>query len=470
MGAIRRRGVVREKRRRGGGRLLAFLAGVTVLLLVGTLTFRTGESATLTLETDRPGIGPSTRVTLLAQAGGRGLGTLRLELVQGPRGTLLAERAHEPRPVWAVWGARTEEDRLEVALSGDSLAGLVEGTATLRASAARASTWLLAPDPVVVEQSLPVRLTPPSLAVLSRQNYVAQGGSAVVVYQAGSSSVLDGVRVRDWWFPGFPLPERGPGARFALFGVPHDLEEGDTVELVAEDELGNQARNAFVDSYIGTSIREATLPISDSFMAKVVPEILAHTPQLAERGSLLESYLMINGELRRANAASLEQLAETSTPRFLWSRSFLPLRGGKVMSSFGDRRTYTYQGQPVDRQDHLGYDLASTRQAPVQASNDGAVALAGYLGIYGNTVVIDHGYGLMTLYAHLSSMSVTAGQQVVRGQEIGRTGESGLAGGDHLHFSVLIAGHPVNPLEWWDARWIRDRVAPKLGGVLSFEG
>jgi murein DD-endopeptidase MepM/ murein hydrolase activator NlpD len=109
----------------------------------------------------------------------------------------------------------------------------------------------------------------------------------------------------------------------------------------------------------------------------------------------------------------------------------------------------------------------------VPAANAGVVAFAGPLTIYGNTVIVDHGLGLQTLYAHLSSIDVKAGDKVDKGQPLGRTGATGLAIGDHLHFEVLIAGVSVTPLEWWDPAWIRERVnrplkqagLPEIAGV-----
>jgi murein DD-endopeptidase MepM/ murein hydrolase activator NlpD len=124
----------------------------------------------------------------------------------------------------------------------------------------------------------------------------------------------------------------------------------------------------------------------------------------------------------------------------------------------------------VDQQDHLGIDQATVRRDRVEAGNDGVVLLARYFGIYGNAVVIDHGYGLMSLYGHLSSLDVAEGQAVERGQAIGRTGDTGLAGGDHLHFTMLLGGLPVDPREWWDAHWIHDRLQLKLGAALPFAG
>jgi murein DD-endopeptidase MepM/ murein hydrolase activator NlpD len=197
-------------------------------------------------------------------------------------------------------------------------------------------------------------------------------------------------------------------------------------------------------------------------MARVVPEVAAETPGFRDRGDLLANYLAINGELREANAGKLRELAAASRPALLWEGAFLALPNGQVMSPFAERRAYRFGGERVDEQFHLGYDLASVRRASVPAANTGVVALAGYLGIYGNTVVVDHGYGLATLYGHLSEIAVEPGRQVARGETLGRTGETGLAAGDHLHFAVLLQGLPVDPVEWWDPAWVRDRVRAKL--------
>ena len=183
----------------------------------------------------------------------------------------------------------------------------------------------------------------------------------------------------------------------------------------------------------------------------------------------MDNYLAINGELRRENAASLIELTKQTVPEFLWRERFLQMRNAQVMSDFADRRTYIYDGQAVDQQDHLGYDLASTRLAEIQAANDGIVVLARYFGIYGNAVFIDHGYGLFTLYGHLSSIQVEEGQRVVRGDVIGRSGVTGLAGGDHLHYTTMLHGLPVHPAEWWDGHWIHDRLKLKLGDALPYE-
>ena len=208
--------------------------------------------------------------------------------------------------------------------------------------------------------------------------------------------------------------------------------------------------------------------MDDKFFNKVVPGILSQSPEIKDRGSLLDNYLAINKELRKKNAETIKSLAERSKPSFLWNKPFMMLRNGKVMAAFADRRTYIYQDKVIDRQDHLGFDLAVTQQAPIPAANDGIVAYARFFGIYGNAVIIDHGYGLMTIYGHLSSIAVKEGQKVERGAIIGKSGETGLAGGDHLHFCTILQGLPVNPVEWWDGHWIKDRISKKLGPSFQF--
>jgi murein DD-endopeptidase MepM/ murein hydrolase activator NlpD len=177
---------------------------------------------------------------------------------------------------------------------------------------------------------------------------------------------------------------------------------------------------------------------------------------------LLKGFLEINGNLRRQNNGTISALAAKTQPTMLWSEAFAPMGNAQVESRFADRRTYFFDNKEIDRQVHLGFDLASLQQAPVLASNAGTVVHADYLGIYGNCVIIDHGLGVQSLYAHLSTMNVKAGDTVTKGQELGRTGATGLAGGDHLHFTMLLQGTPVNPIEWWDPHWMEDRVFRKI--------
>jgi murein DD-endopeptidase MepM/ murein hydrolase activator NlpD len=275
--------------------------------------------------------------------------------------------------------------------------------------------------------------------------------------------VQSGVRAGDAYFKGFPMPGAAdPAVHFALFAYPYDARPGAPVRLEARDEAANEVLANFNLKVFARTFRTRTLPIDDAFLQKVVPEILSQTPTLQDQGDLLKNYLQVNRDLRAANNKALAEMAGRSQPRFLWIEPFRQLSNSQVEASFADHRLYLYQGREVDRQDHLGYDLATTTHAPVSASNDGVVMLADYFGIYGNTVVIDHGYGLLTLYGHLASFAVKAGDSVTRGQVIAQSDSTGLAAGDHLHFSVILQGEQVDAREWWDPHWIEDRIRAKL--------
>ncbi len=438
------------------------LLAVPFLLLV---TLRVGASPTLTLRPSAPAIGTHTSVLVTAQAAGRGLAPLRVEVVQDGKVMVVARADSAPLPSWRFSGPHRERLELRAEVGRDAVPQLREGEAVVRVVAERASTWLRHPRPAVAELRLPVLLRPPVISLVSTQHYVAQGGSGVVVYRVSGTATRDGVQVGSWFFPGAPLPGATRGERFALFGVPWDQSDEASIRLLAGDAAGNTSEIAFVDRFFPREPTRDRIEVPDDFLARVVPEIMAQTPDLPDRGSLLENYLELNRELRARNAAELVALAKRSVPRFLWNGSFLALPNAQVMSSFADRRTYYYHGREIDRETHLGFDLAATARAPVPAANAGVVLLARYFGIYGNTVVLDHGFGLMTIYSHLSSIRVKPGQALARGEILGTTGRTGLAGGDHLHFSTLVGGLPVTPKEWWDAHWIHDRVTAKLSGA-----
>jgi murein DD-endopeptidase MepM/ murein hydrolase activator NlpD len=272
------------------------------------------------------------------------------------------------------------------------------------------------------------------------------------------------VKVGNVFFAGVPLADAPTGTRLAVYAVPHDAASDAIPEVVARDHAGNERAARFPVQRKERKFPSETLEISDDFLNSKVPDLLRQN-QLPVPERLVDGYLVVNRDLRRKSEERLKEITATSAPVALFTEAFLQQRGSQVRSAFAQDRTYRYGGEVIDHQRHLGYDLASTKQAPVSAANTGKVAYVGPLGIYGDVVVIDHGLGLATLYAHLSSSAVTAGQEVTRGQEIGRTGETGLAGGDHLHFSVLLRGNHVDPVEWWDAHWIKDHLDAPVAEV-----
>jgi murein DD-endopeptidase MepM/ murein hydrolase activator NlpD len=311
------------------------------------------------------------------------------------------------------------------------------------------------------------------VALVSTHHYVNHGGSEMVVDRATPPDVRSGVRVGNVEYPGFPAAGAGiagadPALRVAFFALLYDQDLNAPIAIFAVDDAGNQATLTFVDNVFEKPFKRSNIQIDDRFMNRVVPEIIEHSPELnvalpSAGSDMLPGFLKVNGALRQLNADQIAKLAtsKTSASR-VWSGPFVQLGNSQVEASFADHRTYFYNGKEIDQQVHLGFDLAVTSNVAVVAANAGTVLNASWLGIYGNCIIIDHGMGVASLYGHLSSFDVKVGDTVTRGQTIGRSGMTGLAAGDHLHFTMLVGGHPVTPVEWWDAHWVQDRVERKL--------
>ena len=310
-----------------------------------------------------------------------------------------------------------------------------------------------------------VNLEPPAVTADEVQHYINQGGAELVGFQASGYWTEAGVRCGQYTFRSFPVPgspgnQGTAGQRFSLFAYPWDLPAGTECVVYARNPAGAEATARFHQKIFPKKFRVRDLELKDAFLEKVVSDI-----DPGGSGDLAGRFLKINSDLRRKNNQTLADLRLKSEPKLLWSGPFLQLGNSKVESFFADTRNYVYQGKKIDRQTHLGFDLSVTKNVPVAAGNSGKVLLAERLGIYGNCVVIDHGYGLQSIYGHLSEISVKPGESVSKGHIVGKSGATGLAGGDHLHFSMQVDGVQVNPVEWWDDHWIQDRILSKLAAA-----
>jgi len=361
--------------------------------------------------------------------------------------------------------------RVARAVGKQSVPELQSGAARIVVTATRPSFLNLRQLTATATKDVQVRLEPPRIAVVSTHHYVNHGGSEMVVYRATPPDVASGVRVGDVEYRGFPasgagVPGADPALKVAFFALLYDQDLNTRIQAFARDEAGNEARASFVDNVFEKPFKKSRIELDDKFIDRVVPEILEHSPELKmpapSEGDMLPAFLKINGELRRINADEIAAFAAKTSPARLWEGPFIQLGNSQVEARFADARTYVYKGKDVDHQVHLGFDLAVTARTPVVAANAGTVINARWLGIYGNCVILDHGMGVQSLYGHLSSFDVNVGDKVTRGQTLGRSGMTGLAGGDHLHFTTLIGGRMVTPVEWWDPHWIADRVERKL--------
>jgi len=333
--------------------------------------------------------------------------------------------------------------------------GLTDGETQLKIYA-RDHSWYKG-NPVTLERRFVIDTRPPQLTILGALHYLNQGGTGFVTYQASEEIPVAGVQAGDLFFRGYPA---GKDQYLAYFTLGYDLPKEVSPQAVGEDRAGNRTKTNFRLILKSKAFKKDKIQITDGFLRNVIPYFTERDASL--RGAPLEVFLTINRKQREADHLEIKKISQHTENHPLWSGPFIRLPNSKPMASFAEVRTYWHDGKEIDRQVHLGVDLASLAQSPIPAANSGKVAFAGPLGIYGNTIILDHGCGLFSMYSHLSSLKTEVKKDLKKGEIIGHTGATGLAGGDHLHFSMLVNGLFVNPIEWWDEHWIKDNIEIKM--------
>ena len=310
-----------------------------------------------------------------------------------------------------------------------------------------------------LSQEVQVVLKPPTVVTDGRQHYINQGGAELVVLDLGGNWTEAGVRVANYSAGAFPMPGEPDTSnhRFSLFPFPWNVAADTLPVAFVRNGAGTEVTTSFWVKVFPKTFRSSNIQLTDKNMQKVVGEL---DPD--GTGSLADRFVKLNRALREANSQTIYDLRKNTENRILWSGAFVPVKGARE-SYFADLRSYYYNGKKIDEQVHLGYDLAQTANTPVKAANSGKVIYADRLGIYGNCVIIDHGYSLESLYGHMSRIDVKVGDRIAKEQQIGVSGSTGMAFGDHVHFSMLVAGYQVDPKEWWDEHWIHDRILSKIG-------
>ncbi len=317
-----------------------------------------------------------------------------------------------------------------------------------------------------IETSLLIDTNPPDIEVLTRMHNISQGGSGLVIYKISETCPENGVFVGENFFPGHLGYFEDDTIYIAFFALAYNQGPGTKIFVKSTDRAGNSTRAGFPYYIRKKTFKKDLILISDRFLNWKMPEFKIDMSK-DQPLTNLEKFIRVNRELREANYNEITHLGKQTEETLYWEGPFLRFPNSARRAGFADHREYRYNGRKIDEQVHLGIDLASVQRAPVPAGNKGRVVFAGYIGIYGKTVLIDHGYGLFSMYSHLSHIDVEAGQVVSRGEVIGKTGTTGLAAGDHLHFGMLLHNRFVNPVEWWDANWINHNVKSKLETVKS---
>lgn len=437
--------------RRGGGLFKMFayaLVASTILasLAILFLLFEF-EKPQLVLEREPKYLGGRIELPMRITDRRSGIRSISITLSQGGRNELLLARSF-PRNAWVPPAGPTSfADKVPV---DAQKAGFKEGPAEL-AIIVRDFSLMGLFKGNKAELRLPVTIDtkPPRVAIGYSPPQLHTGGSGAVVYTVTETPSRNGVEIDQTFFPAFPTGKKD--TFIAYVALPWDAKKPGKIQVIATDEAGNGMIVPLSVGYRKEPEKKDNIIISDHFLSQKIPEFSERFPKL--EGSALQKYLTVNNQVRDSNAATIAKLCSTTAPEQLWSDRFLRMPGAK-RAGFAEQRTYTYNGEAIDQQTHLGIDIASVEKAGIRAANRGKVVFADYLGIYGNMVLIDHGQGIFSLYSHLSRIDTRVGAMVNKDQPIGLSGTTGMAGGDHLHFSMLVHGIFVTPVEWWDQHWI----------------
>ncbi|MHB8908791.1 MAG: M23 family metallopeptidase [Syntrophales bacterium] len=438
------------------------IAGLILLAAGGCawffLTIGESDSPRVSIDGDPGMLGKQTPLAVTFSDAGTGLRHTEIIITQDNR----------PRLLSALDYPETGVRRKALSIAVDAAAlKLHDGPATLTLTAVDHSLWK---NRTIVERPVTIDFLPPQIFPLNPANHINPGGTCVVAYTLSEVPSLTGVQVGNLLYPGYPLTLSGKAGYVAYFALPMDATQGTPqIRILARDKAGNETVVGIPTLILKRKFRSDTMTLADAFLGQKTPEFQAMIPELRGK-TAIETFIYVNTRLRDENLQTIQSVCRKSEPRQLWQDTFIRMKNAAPMALFGDRRTYLYGGKPVGESIHTGVDLASLAHAPIEAANTGIVRFAGPLGIYGNAVIIDHGLGLATLYGHLSAIAVRPDQTVKRGEAIGTSGVSGLAGGDHLHFSILVNGQFVDPREWWDPHWIEDNVVKKMTAQENVDG
>lgn len=424
--------------------LLAVIAGGACFYL-----FFEGEKPQANLADTGDFLGRNGVVKYVATDKVSGLKTITITAEQGGITKLLFEKVN-PRSKYINPVGPTEKS---AQISFDAIQeGFKDGPMLLTVEVTDFSLrdWLRG-NKAVVTKEVTIDTSPPKIQVLHTERYLSPGGSGIAIYKLSDSTSTHGVYVNGKQHQGFLVGDGRDDTYISYFALPYNADKFDELNITAIDKAKNKAVVPFSTVLKKIRFKRDTINVGDGFLGRKIPEFQQYYPDM--QGDYLEKYLYANSTIRKQNNKKISDLCASTSPRRLWNGHFLRMAGSS-RAGFADHRTYRYRGKEVDNQVHLGMDIASTRRAEVKAANKGKVVFCDYLGIYGNMILLDHGQGVFSLYSHLSQINVARDETVEQGAVIGLTGTTGMAGGDHLHFSMLVNGVFVTPKEWWDKQWI----------------
>jgi len=438
--------------------LTLLLAVVVAVLFAAFLILFERERPDMAFLNDVSLLGPKSTIHFTVTDRRSGIREITLLLKQGEKSTAIYNKSFQRQNILFHAGPEQVEDTVTVNIK--SLA-YQDGPAELEIISRDFSWWKWqAGNEAKATYPVTIDTKPPRVAIIYSPRYISPGGSGLVVYRTNEESENHGVFINGSFHPGYPVTQPPDGRFVAYIGLPYHLNKLDQAQVTAKDRTGNEGQAPFVMILKKTRFVQDRITLSQDFLTLKLPEFSQNYPEL--QGEPVEQYLYINNTVRQDNGRIIRQACSNPLSQQLWHGRFMRMGRSSRRAGFADQRTYYFEGKEIDQQVHLGIDLASTRRTLITAANRGQVVFADYLGIYGNTVILDHGQGVFSLYAHLSQIDVTRDDIIEKNSRLGLSGTSGMAGGDHLHFSMLVNGVFVNPLEWWDEQWLKLNIIEQL--------
>ena len=328
---------------------------------------------------------------------------------------------------------------------------------TITVQAKDISKWnFLNGNDAVKEYKLIIDKKRPQVNIIENSYKISRGGSALVIFQAQDDNLKD-LYIESGKKHFLAEPFYKEGYYIALLAWPVQ-NNSFRATIIATDEAGNVTRT-YVPLYLkNRQYRVSKITLSDKFLKGKIANLAEDFEETQGVEDPLEQFKIINEDVRAKNNGLIHKYTSVVPQEMISSfriHRMYPLKNGAVVARFGDHRKYYYHGKFISEAYHLGLDLASHAMAPIKTQNGGKVVFADYNGIYGNSPILSHGLGLYTVYGHCSSLNVAAGDEVAPNTVIAKSGKTGYAMGDHLHFGVLVQGVEVRPQEWMDKKWIK---------------
>ncbi|MEA3289010.1 MAG: M23 family metallopeptidase [Campylobacterota bacterium] len=385
-----------------------------------------------------------------------GLKYYKITFIDGKRNIVLNNEIYSD--VQKSINIEVEAPKLDMFYKGENVSLVVEAVDN--------SKWnLLEGNKAVKKIKVNIDTKKPTANVLSNSRYIKRGGSAAVVVKVEDKNLQDSFISFNNQKRFELIPYYKEGYYAAIIGWPMDIEEFKRVNLIAVDKAQNKTITKIPFYIQKGNVKVDKIDLSERFIKNVSASVLEQSFEKIPK-SLEDIFIYSNKDLREKNIDTIETVAQKAIEGKMVEefsiKAFKRLRGSKRVADYGERRIYSLNGKEINEAWHLGMDWASVKKATVRTSNVGEVVFKDYLGLYGNTIIIDHSLGLCSLYAHTSSQSVDVGDKVRAKQKIANTGATGAVFGDHLHFGILAQGVEVNPIEWMDRNWIKTRITDIL--------